>query len=411
MAKIRRDSKGRILHKGESFKKDVNLYRYSYTDPEGKRKALYAKDLPELREKEKKMEHDKIDGLDVYLQAKVDINFVFDRYITTKRDLRSNTETGYRYTYDRYVRDGFGKRRISDIRYSDVIMFYNSLLDRGLGVSTVDNIHTVLRPTFQLAVRDMIIRTNPADGAMAEVKKANKGKKTKRKALTYPEERAFLDYICANPDEIRWVPLFTVMFGTGGRVGEIIGLRWKDIDFENNSISINHRLTYGPSYEKDGKCVYDAYLPKTEAGYRVIPMLDKVKEALYLERENQERFVCCCTAQVDGLDDFIFCNRFGGLHKPSSINRVIKRIVDDYNAKEELQAIREKREPLLIPRFSCHIIRHTFCTRLCENETNIKVIQTVMGHKDIQTTMNIYAEVSEQKMQSLFEQFNSKDVL
>lgn len=411
MAKIRRDSKGRILHKGETFRKDVNLYRYSYTDPEGKRKAFYAKDLLELREKEKQREHDKIDGLDVYLQAKVDVNFVFDRYITTKRDLRSNTETGYRYTYDRYVRNGFGKRRISDIRYSDIIMFYNAMLDRGLSVSSVENIHTVLNPTFKLAVRDMIIRTNPCEGAMAEIKKANKGKKKKRRALTYPQERAFLDYISNNPDEIRWVPLFTVMFGTGGRVAEIIGLRWKDIDFDNNTVSINHRITYGPSYEKDGKCVYDAYLPKTEAGYRVIPMLEKVKEALYLEKENQERFGYYCTAQVDGLDDFIFCNRFGGLHKPSGINKVIKRIVDDYNAKEELQAIREKREPLLIPRFSNHIIRHTFCTRLCENETNIKVIQTVMGHHDIQTTMDIYAEVSEQKLQSSFEHFNNVDVL
>lgn len=411
MAKIRRDTKGRILHKGETFRKDVNLYRYSFTDPEGKRKAVYARDLPELREKEKQMEHDRIDGLDVYLQAKVDINYVFERYIATKRDLRSNTETGYRYTYDRYVRNGFGKRRISDIRYSDIIMFYNSLLDRGLSVSTVDNVHTVLRPTFQLAVRDMIIRTNPADGAMAEVKKANKDKKRKRKALTYPQERAFLDYIFNNPDEIRWVPLFTVMFGTGGRVGEIIGLRWKDIDFDNNTISINHRLTYGPSYEKDGKCIYDAYLPKTEAGYRVIPMLNKVKKALFLEKDNQERFGYYCSAKVDGMDDFIFCNRFGGLHKSSGINKVIKRIVDDYNAHEELQAVRENREPLFIPRFSCHIIRHTFCTRLCENETNIKVIQTVMGHKDIKTTMDIYAEVSEQKMQSSFEQLNSKNVL
>lgn len=411
MAKIRRDSKGRIFHKGETFRKDVGLYRYSYTDSEGKRKAIYAKDLPELREKEKQMEHDKIDGLDVYLQAKVDINFVFDRYISTKRDLRNTTETGYRYTYDQYVRQGFGKRRISDVRYSDIIKFYNALLDRGLSVSTVDNVNTVLRPTFQLAVRDMIIRTNPADGALSEIKRSNRNKIEKRYALTYVQERAFLDYIKTNPDELRWVPLFTVMFGTGGRVGEIIGLRWKDADLENAAISINHSISYGPIYDKGGKCEFQLSLPKTKAGIRTIPMLDKVKEAILLEKENQERFGYYCNEKIDGMDGFIFCNRFGNVHKPSSINRVIKRIVDDYNAKEELQAIREKREPIILPRFSCHVIRHTFCTRLCENETNLKVIQDVMGHKDIQTTMDIYAEVSEQKKKDSFEKLNGKDVL
>jgi hypothetical protein len=79
------------------------------------------------------------------------------------------------YTYDRYVRDGFGKKKLSDVRYSDVVLFYNALLGKGLSVSTVDSVHTVLRPTFQLAVRDNVIRNNPADGAMVEVKKNGMG--------------------------------------------------------------------------------------------------------------------------------------------------------------------------------------------------------------------------------------------
>jgi integrase len=411
MAKVRRDKKGRILRKGETFRNDVKLYRYSYTDPEGKRKAIYASDLPELREKEKQMERDKLDGLNVYLQAKVDINYVFDRYISTKRDLRSTTETGYRYTYDQYVRYGFGQNRISEIRYSDVIMFYNRLLDKGLSVSTVDSVHCVLRPTFQLAVRDMIIRFNPTDGAMAEIKKSSRNKTEKRYALTYAQERAFLDYISENPDEARWVPLFTVMFGTGGRIGEIIGLRWRDIDIDNSTISINHSVSYGPNCKNDGRCELQMFLPKTKSGIRIIPMLDKVKEAFLQEKDNQEKFGYFCKEKLGGCNDFIFCNRFGNIYKPSGINKVIKRIVDDYNAKEELNAARENRDPLILPRFSCHIIRHTFCTRLCENETNIKVIQSVMGHKDIETTMDIYAEVSEQKKIETFEQLNKENVL
>lgn len=110
------------------------------------------------------------------------------------------------------------------------------------------------------------------------------------------------------------------------------------------------------------------------------------------ERQNKEGF---CIKNVDGMTNFIFTNRFGGPHNPASINRVIKRIVDAYNAEEVVRAKKEKREPVIIPRFSNHIFRHTFASRFCENETNIKVIQEVMGHADVSTTMNIYAEVNE----------------
>ena len=81
------------------------------------------------------------------------------------------------------------------------------------------------------------------------------------------------------------------------------------------------------------------------------------------------------------------------------------------NTEEREAAEREGREPLIIPEFTCHVARHTFCTRLVENSTNIKLVQSVMGHSDIQTTMNIYAEISQQKQQDLFEELNTKDVL
>ena len=411
MAKNRKDNKGRTLRKGEGYRKDTKLYYYSYTDQMKRRKVVYAKDLIELRDIEKTLERDKLDGLDIYIQEKADINYVFDRYMDNKRDLKSSTRTNYLYSFARYVRKGFGKRRISSIKFSDVLAFYNSLLDDGLSISTVDNVHSVIHPTFQLAVRDNVIRNNPADGVMAELKKGMKGKSGIRHALTLEEERAFLNYINSNPDELRWVPLFTVMFGTGCRVGEIIGLRWEDIDLDNKMISINHNVTYYPRSDKSYKCEFELYSPKTEAGVRNIPMLDKVYDAFLLEKKNQKMFGYVCTTELGGMSNFIFCNRNGNLHNPSSINRVIKRIVSDYNAKEQVSARRENREPVIVPRFSCHITRHTFCSRLCENETNIKVIQSVMGHKDIQTTLDIYAEVSEQKKKEVFKKLNDDDIL
>ena len=101
--------------------------------------------------------------------------------------------------------------------------------------------------------------------------------------------------------------------------------------------------------------------------------------------------------EIDGMTGFIFSNRFGNVHNPQAINRAIKRIYEAYNAEEVVKAAKEKREPILIPHFSCHHLRHTFCSRFCENETNLKVIQSIMGHADIETTMDIYAEVTETK--------------
>ena len=107
--------------------------------------------------------------------------------------------------------------------------------------------------------------------------------------------------------------------------------------------------------------------------------------------------------EIDGMHGFIFCNRFGNVPNPQSVNRAIKRIVADYNASEEVNAKKEHREAVMLPDFSAHHLRHTFCTRLCEQETNLKVIQSIMGHKDIKTTMDIYAEATEEKKQESFE--------
>ena len=119
--------------------------------------------------------------------------------------------------------------------------------------------------------------------------------------------------------------------------------------------------------------------------------------------ESIRRGIGFCVETIDGMSNFIFTNRFGSPHNPAAINRAIKRIVDAHNAEEEVAAKKEKREPIIIPKFSCHIFRHTFASRFCENETNIKVIQEVMGHADVSTTMNIYAEVNNEVTRTAIE--------
>ena len=403
MARARKDKQGRALRKGETQRKQDGRYVYSYTTPYGKRRILYGKTLEELREKEKTVTMDLIEGINTYVAGKSTLNFVFDRYISSKTELRSSTMTNYLYMYNHYVRDTFGKLPIGSIKYSDVLHYYQGLLDRGIKVNTLESIHTVIHPTLQLAVRDNIIRINPSNEVMAEIKKKNvKKHPSLRHALTLEEQVAFIKYVTTNPVHHRWGPLFTVMLGTGCRVGEIIGLRWKDLDMKNRMISINHSVTYYPRSKKSYKCEFEVSLPKTEAGIRTVPMLDEVYEAFLEERKYQEK-EGFCEVELDGMTGFIFRNRFGELHNPAAINRAIKRIVENYNAEEIVNAEKQKRKAIIVPKFSCHILRHTFCTRFCENETNIKVIQSVMGHADIQTTYDIYAEVTDLKKKESFE--------
>ena len=116
----RKDNKGRALRKGEFQRASDGKYVYGYTDPNGERRYIYSKDLAKLREREKKLVKDQLDGLDVYVAGSADLNFLYDRYISTKSELRSTTYSNYTYMYDHYVRDGFGKRTLASARESSV---------------------------------------------------------------------------------------------------------------------------------------------------------------------------------------------------------------------------------------------------------------------------------------------------
>lgn len=409
MAKSRKDSKGRVLRKGETQRSCDGKYVYTYTDPEGKRRSIYSKDLAELREREEKLVKDQLDGLDVYAAGNSTVNFVFDRYISTKLELRKTTMRNYTYMYNRFVRDGFGKKKIAAVKYSDVLQFYQHLLqEKQMQINTLETIHTILHPTFQLAVRDNIIRVNPSDGVMAQVKKQKGKNHGVRHALTLEQQRAFIRYTEDNVTFSHWTSFFKFLLGTGCRIGEAIGIRWEDVDFEKRMIHINHSLVYYTRVYKDHPvCSFSVSSPKTEAGIRTIPMMDTVYESLRKELELQKETGFNET-EIDGMKGFIFMNRFGNVHNPQAVNRAIKRIYESYNAEEVVKAAKERREPILIPHFSCHHLRHTFCSRFCENETNIKVIQTIMGHANIETTMDIYAEVTDKKKEEAIQNLAHK---
>lgn len=420
MAAVKRtDSKGRNLRDRESQMQD-GRYRYQYIDQTGKRCTIFSwklvptdkvpsgkRDCISLREKIKQIEKDMNDGIRSADSNRITVNDMFDKYIATKTELKNSTRSNYIYIFDNYVRTTpFGNKKLSAVKYSDILKFYTYLInEKQFKPNSMEVVHTILHPTFNMALRDGLVRCNPTDGAMAEIKKSHNWEKPKRHALTEEEQSAFITYMANSDIYQHWLPLFTTFLGTGCRIGEIIGLRWDDVDFKNQTININHNLIYR-QYNNEN-CEMHITTPKTSAGCRTIPMLSEVKKAL-LEERAKSFSSGGCKAEIDGYTNFIFCNRYGNVHNPMTINRAIERIRLAYNAEETENAKKEKRDPVLIRHFSAHNLRHTFCTRFCENETNVKVIQEIMGHSDISTTMNIYAEATENKKKECFNNLEGK---
>ena len=388
MAKEKRRDKSRVILSTGEFQRPNGTYQYGWTDANGKRHVIYAKTLDELREKERKISKDKVDGIKSESRF-MTVNDMFEKWKDLKRGLKDNTFSNYIYMYNAFVHDNFGFKRIADLKKSDVKRFYNSLIeDRGLKPATLDSVHTVLHQVFEMAVDDDYIRSNPSNNVIKEIKQAHGIKMERRRALTLPEQKLFLAYLSQNNANSHWYPIFAFMLGTGLRVGEATGLRWCDVDLDEGVVDINHTLVYYahsiPGY-KEG-CYYAINTPKTQSSVRQVPLMDFAKDALEQEKLYQEGVGLSCNITIDDYTDFVFLNKNGSVHNESSLNRALKRIIRDCNTEEF-----EKSEmpPVLLPNFSCHTLRHTFTTRMVEAGINIKVIQDALGHSDISTTVHI----------------------
>ena len=389
----RRDSHKIVLRVGETQMPN-GTYCFRWTEHR-KRNAVYAKTLDLLREKEKEISKDIWDGVHAEARRKT-VNEFYTLWAEMKRGIKDNTFENYKYLYTMFVQDHLGRLIISNVKKSDVKKFYNYLTDeRKLKASTIEGVHTVLHQVLQIAVDDEYIRYNPSDGMLNELKKTHLSSSPKRKALTRDEQDLFLKYMRESELYFHWYPIFAVLLGTGLRAGEVTGLRWSDIDLENGIIDVNHTLIYYCHRENSLKsgCYFNVNTPKTPESIRKVPMLDPVKEAFRLEKEYQKLLNLKCNVVIDGYTDFIFVNRFGNVQNYATLNKAIKRIIRDCNDAEFLKS---SSPDILLPNFSCHSLRHTFTTRLCEAGVNIKLIQSILGHKDATTTLNIYAEVTKE---------------
>ena len=393
----KRKDKDRIVLKTGESQRPNGTYDYRWTGRDGKRHVVYAKTLEELRKKEEQVQNDTYQGLKAEARN-VTINEMFDLWCQIKRGLKNNTFENYKYMYNLFVRPNFGKHRIYTLKKSEVKKFYNMLVDeRNVQASTIDTVHTVLHQVLQMAVDDRYISNNPSDGVLKELKKSHVFKTEKRRALTKPEQDLLLNFLKTHHTYRHWYPLFAVLVGTGMRIGELAGLRWCDIDLEEGIIDVTHTLVHYDHREDGAKkgCYSNIHTPKTQAGVRQIFMLDFVKEAFLMEKEYQEFMGIKCEVVIDGYTDFIFLNKNGNTYHQGTVNKTIRRITRDCNDEVLLKHEGEE-DPVLLPHFSCHSLRHTFTTRMCEAGVNVKVVQDTLGHADIATTLGIYADVTKE---------------
>lgn len=402
MVKRRKDSKNRVLKAGETERKQGG-YQFRWNTGDGKRHYIYAKDLRELRNKEKEIIHDMDDGIRTD-NLKLTLNDLYTIWLDVKKGLKPNTFNNYRYMYEHFVKNSLGQYEVRLLHRTDIKRFYNHLVDvEGLKVNTVGTIHLIIHQILQLAVEDDVLRKNVSDNGLRDLKKVRGLHQNKRKALTIAQQDLFLTFLKNNPKYNHWYPTFAIMLGSGLRVGELTGLRWQDIDLKNNVINVNHTLVF---YErsKAKRTGFGINTPKTKAGNRSVPMIKTVKDAFLQQREYLKDNNLESIDIIDGFQDFIFINRFGHVQHQGTLNKAIKRIIRDANF-EALDKNPSIKEENLLPNFSCHTLRHTFTTRLIESGMNVKVIQEALGHSDIQTTLDIYADVTKELKQQQFANF------
>lgn len=403
----RKDNKGRLLRNGESQRPD-GKYMFRYTDNSGTRHTVYSwrlvstdklkegqKDSQPLRDQEKIILKDLDDHIRTEDAERTTVDDLFDQFMDIRKDLKESTRCCYSDLYKKHIRPALGSKPIGRVRPTDIQKLYQTMVaDTGVSPTTAQKTHSIIYQLFENAVEDSIIRTNPASKAFRNFRKTAELSPACRDPLTVEQQEAFIDYIYRSRTYKRLANLFTVLLGTGMRIGEALGLRWCDCDFEEGIIHVTHTIMYKPC--EDGVYRYRVSSPKTAAGIREIPMFDEVKEALLREKSKKKgsrkkEFV------VDGYTDFVFLNGSGQAYTQSFIYDSIQGIVTSYNKEESARAREEGRQPIYLPKMSAHILRHTFCTRMCENNINIKVLQDIMGHQDIRTTMETYAKAMKDK--------------
>ncbi len=383
MSEIRRDNKGRKLATGESQDKD-GRYRYKYNDSFGKRKSVYSWRLTEsdpypkgkrkdisLREKEKVIEKALSDAVSTN-GGDITVLELVQRYISQKRGVKHNTQANYNFVINVIKKEEFGAKRIDTIKLSDAKAWLIKLQDDGRGYSSIHSIRGVVRPAFQMAVDDDLIRKNPFEFQLCTVVVNDS---VTREAITRKQQREFLRFIKEDKHFCKYYDGIYILFNTGLRVSEFVGLTANDIEFDKQRIKIDHQLQRTRNME------YEILTPKTEKGERYVPMKEDVADCF--RRIIQNRKHPKIEPMIDGYSGFLFLDKNDMPMVALHWEKYFQHIREKYNSIYKVQM------PCITP----HVCRHTFCSNMAKSGMNPKTLQYIMGHSDIGVTLNTYTHL------------------
>lgn len=383
MSEIRKDSKGRRLATGESQDKD-GRYRYKYNDVFGKRKSVYSWRLTEsdpypkgkrkdisLREKEKEVEKALRNAV-ASNGGNMTVLELVQKYISQKRGVKHNTQANYNFVINVIKKEDFGAKRIDKIKLSDAKTWLIKLQDDGRGYSSIHSIRGVVRPAFQMAVDDDLINKNPFEFQLATVVVNDS---VTREAITRKQQREFLRFIKADKHFCKYYDGIYILFNTGLRVSEFVGLTVNDIEFDKQRIKIDHQLQRTRNME------YEILTPKTEKGERYVPMKEDVADCF--RRVIQNRKHPRIEPMIDGYSGFLFLDKNDMPMVALHWEKYFQHIREKYNSIYKVQM------PCITP----HVCRHTFCSNMAKSGMNPKTLQYIMGHSDIGVTLNTYTHL------------------
>ena len=384
MSEKRKDKKGRIFRSGEGQRPNKTYFYRYHRSGDKKWSYVYAPTLEELRQKEEVIQRDLLDGID-YAGGEITVAELVDRYINLRRGLKENSMRAYGSAINRIHTDPFGSRMIRSVRLSDGKGWFVSLHDKGLKQNTIGILQSVLRPAFEMAVDDDMIRKNPFKFKLSDVIPNDA---YVRSALTKAQQEQYLQFIRDHGKD-NYYDDIVILLGTGLRVSELYGLTRADIDFDRRCIHVRRQLC------RTAEKPYFVTPPKTKSGIRNVPMTDAVYMALM--RVVKARTHPKVELLVDGHSGFLFLDKSG----------MPKVAMHLENYMRGLQARFEKAYGKPVPRITPHVLRHTFCTNVQQAGLDVKSLQYLMGHSNASVTLDVYTHSSFDSVERAFEQIAS----
>ena len=369
--------KGKELGAGISQRKD-GRYSARFVTSSGKRIEKYFPMLQDARKwlAEAKM-NDESGSVGVSVGMTVDAWFEFWIVNIKDKTVRYNTARNYRERYKQNIKKHIGKMLIADVKPMHCQKILNDM-EAAYAGSTIYQTLIALYNMFDSAVENAIILKNPVTKSVKLPKPVEKN----TKVLTIDEQEKFMEEAEGSSN----YPQYFFILQTGVRTGEMVGLKWEDIDFEKNVISIRRSMEYRYSVGE-----WRIGPLKTKHGYREIPITKANRDMLLelKERADAGRYV------QDEFKEFVFINRKGMPTKNSTYDVHINKLTK----KAQIQ------------NFSMHTLRHTFATRCIEAGMRPKTLQQILGHSSINITMNLYVHVTdEEKTKEMlkFEEYSIK---